>query len=51
MRFHFLSLSGKVNVLFACDLLLEGTKKDNISITDTILLKLWKTVIAPYSPS
>jgi hypothetical protein len=30
MCFHFLSSSGKVNVLFACDLLLEGTKKRTI---------------------
>jgi hypothetical protein len=30
---------------------LEGTKKDNIWITYTIVLKLWKTVIAPYSLS
>jgi hypothetical protein len=36
------SSAGKVNVIFACELLMEGRKKNNILIIDTILRKLWK---------
>jgi hypothetical protein len=44
------SSPGKVSVLFAFELLLNGSKKDYILITYTIVNKLWKNVLLPCSP-
>jgi hypothetical protein len=41
------SAAGKVSALFAFELLLNGSKNNNILITYTIVSKLWKYVISP----